>query len=184
MSGFQYRGTESQGDVTGKIKAFHVDSAHSGVLGVGDLVVLTGTADTDGTPEVDTGVTTTANTGVIVGVKPNYAGEALSQTHLSASTAGTVYVNVDPDALYEVDVATTTLVANDVGLNCRAVVTAGTVNGSVFVSNMKADGANTGTTATLPLRIVELREDSAGTLGDAAIVKLNATTSRAGATGI
>ena len=184
MSGFKHIGTESQGDVTGKVKKFAVAAAHAGVLGVGDLVLVTGDADATGVSEVDIGTANTANTGVIVGVEPNFAGEALSQTHLAASTAGNVYVNVDPDALYEVDVSNGPLSVDDVDLNAPAVVTAGTVSGSLFTSNMGVNDTGAATTVTLPLRIVALKEDSAGTLGNKAIVKLNATTSRAGAVGI
>lgn len=179
-----YVGSESQGDITGKSKTFNVAAAHAGVLGPGDLVVITGTASAKGVAQVDIGAASTANTGVVAFVKPNIAGEALSQTHLAASTAGDLIVNMDPDALYEVPVSNGPLVADNVGLNAPAVVTAGTVSDSVFTSNMGVNATGVATTATLPLRIVALKEDSAGVLGNRAIVKLNATTSRAGATGI
>lgn len=179
-----YVGTESQGDITGKSKTFNVAASHAGVLGPGDLVLITGTASATGIAQVDIGTANTANTGVIAFVAPNIAGEALSQTHLAASTAGNVVVNMDPDALYEVPVSNGPLVVANVGLNAPAVVTAGTVSAGVFTSNMGVNATGVATTATLPLRIVELREDADGVLGNRAIVKLNATTSRAGATGI
>lgn len=184
MAGFKYVGTEAQGDVTGKLKRFAVEVGHAGVLGPGDLVLVTGDADADGISEVDVGTANTANTGVIVGVEPSFAGEALSRTHLPASTAGFVLVNVDPDALYEVEVANGPLSVDDVDLNAPAVVTAGTVSGGVFTSNMMVNDTGANTTSTLPLRIVRLLEDDAGVLGNKAIVKLNETTNRLGATGI
>jgi len=181
---FHFIGSESNGAIDGKLKKFSVDAAHSGVLGPGDLVLITGTADAEGVAEVDTGTANTANTGVIMGVAPNYAGESLSITHLPATTAGTVYVNVDPLATYEVPVSNGPLVADNVGLNAPAVVTAGTVSGSVFVSNMGVNATGVNTTATLPLTIVALAEDEDGVLGNRAIVRLNATQSKAGGTGI
>lgn len=184
MAGFSFMKSQSQGETTGKERRFHVDSGHSNVLGPGDLVKLTGTSHTDGYSEVDTGAASSANTGVVTGVQPVFEGEALSRTHLPASTAGYVLVNEDPDAEYEVDVSNGPLVADDVGLNCPAVVTTGTVSGGVFQSNMGANATGKATTSTLPLRIVKLLEDDDGVLGNKAVVKLNETTSRLGATGI
>ena len=184
MAGFKYVGTQAQGDVTGKLKRFAVAAAHAGVLGPGDLVLVTGDANAQGISEVDIGTASTANTGVVMGVEPVFAGESLSITHLPASTAGYLLVNVDPDALYEVDVSNGPLAVADVDLNAPAVVTAGTVSGGIFTSNMGVNDTGAATTATLPLRIVRLLEDDAGVLGNKAIVKLNATTTRAGAAGI
>ena len=194
MAGLKHVGSESQGDITGKSKTFHVLASHSGVLGIGDLVVLTGTSFTDGYAEVDIGTANIGNTGVVTGVRPSFAGEALSYTHLPASTGGYLTVNTDAFALYAVDVAngpfTAVDVANgpfvaaDVGLNCPAVVTAGTVSGSIFVSNMKANFTGRATTATLPLTVVRLLVGSDGVLGSRAMVRVNETNSKLGATGI
>lgn len=181
---FQYQGTESNGSPDGKQKTYAVDATHAGVLGPGDLVLITGNGSATGISEVDIGTASAANTGVISSVRPNIAGEALSQTYLSASTAGNVLVNVDDQALYEVPVTNGPMVVANVGLNCPAVVTAGTVTGSNFVSNMGANATGVATTSTLPLRIVALREDSAGVLGNVALVRVNETTSKLGATGI
>lgn len=184
MAGFKYVGTQSQGDITGKVKKFSVVSGHASRLGIGDLVLVTGDADAFGISEVEIGTASAANTGVIVGVEPNWSAEAFSTTYLAASTAGYVYVNVDPDALYEVSVSNGPLSVDDVELNAPAVVTEGTASGSFYTSNMGVNDTGAATTSTLPLRIVALKEDSAGTLGNKAIVKLNETTSRLGATGI
>lgn len=179
---FEYRGTESNGSVDGKQKTFAVLSS-SGVLGPGDLVIITGDGSATGVSEVDIGLTTN-NTGVIDSVAPTFAGEALSQTHLAASTAGNVLVNVDGGALYDVPVSNGPLVDADVGMNAPAVVTVGTVSGSVFTSNMGVNKTGVATTSTLALRIVGLLEDSSGTLGERALVRLNFTTSSQGAAGI
>ena len=97
---------------------------------------------------------------------------------------GTCTVNVDPNATYEVDVANGPLAITDVGSNCPAVVTAATAVGSLFPSVMTANATGVATTSTLPLHIVALKEDSAGVLGNVAIVRLNETTVALGATGI
>lgn len=184
MAGFKYVGTENQGDVTGMVKSYPVDSGHSGVLGAGDVVRITGTGTAAGQSAVDTGVANTANTGVVTSIVPNFSGEALSQTWLPASTAGTVIVNVDPFALYEADVSNGPLAAADVGLNVPAVVTAGTVSGSLFTSNMGVNATGKAATATLPFRVVALLADEDGVLGNRALVRVNASTSNIGATGI
>lgn len=181
---FNYSGTESNGSIDGKQKLFAVDSGHAGVLGPGDLVLITGDGSATGVSEVDTGTANTANTGVVSSVVPNIAGEALSITHLAASTAGDLLVNVDSFALYDVPVSNGPLVVANVGLNCPAVVTAGTVNGSLFTSNMGANATGVATTSTLPLHIVAMLEDEAGVLGNRALVRINESTSKLGATGI
>jgi hypothetical protein len=184
MSGFKKVGTDSQGDVSGKLKLFNVPSTNGTVVGPGDLVVLNGTASAAGVAQVAIGVASTANTGVVAFVQPQIAGEALSRTHLPASTAGNVLVDCDPHAVYEVAVANGPLAVTAVGQNCPAVVTAGTVNGSVFISNMTANATGTATTATLPLQIVALLRDADGVLGNRALVRINATSVAPGATGI
>lgn len=183
MSGFDYEGTESS-DPSGKLKRYPVNSGHSGVLGPGDLVLITGDGDAFGRTEVDVGTANIANTGVVSYVGITYAGEALSTKHIATQTAGDVFVNVDPGALYDVAVSNGPLTDADVGLNAPAVVTAGTVTNSNFVSNMGINASGVQTTSTLPFRIVERREDSAGVLGNRALVRVNESTSQLGATGI
>lgn len=185
MAGFLLKNTESQGDVTGKVKTFDVPSSNGDNLGIGDVVVITGDADsTTGRQQVAKGVASTANTGIVVGIEPTYAGEALSRTHLPSSTAGKLRVNVDPGALYEVDVTGSNLGAADAGLNVPLDNTAGTVSEGLYTSNMAVDGSSAATTSTLPFRIVQILEDDSGTYGAKAIVRVNESTSQLGATGI
>jgi hypothetical protein len=117
-------------------------------------------------------------------VDPTIAGEALSSTHHVSGTLGTIKVNVDPNAVYEVDVANGPLVITEVGLNAPAVVTEATASGGLFPSVMQVNATGVATTSTLPLHIVGLLEDSAGVLGNVALVRLNATTVAPGATGV
>lgn len=179
---FQYVGTESQGDITGKLKTFV--SASAGVLGPGDAVLITGTATAAGVPTVDVATANSAFTGVIASISPIFSSEALSNTWVPAAGVNNLLVNVDPFALYEADVANGPLAVTDVGLNVPLVATVGTVSGSLFTSNMKVNATGKNTTATLPFRVVRLLEDSDGVLGNRALVRANATTSNIGATGI
>lgn len=184
MAGFKYVGSETGGEINGKVKKFAVLSTHAGVLGPGDVVLITAASNTLGEPTVDVGTADTANTGIVTGVEPSIANEALSQTWLPASTAGYLWVNVDAFALYEADVSNGPLEAADVGLNVPAVVTAGTVDGSLFTSNMGVNATGKAATATLPFRVVQLLEDENGVLGNRALVRVNASASNIGATGI
>ena len=182
--GFKLANTYSQGDVTGKQKTFAVLVATTEVIVPGDLVQLAGTANAEGIADVSIAPTQAACTGVVMSVDPTFAGEALGQTHHASGTLGTIKVNVDPNATYEVDVANGPLAITDVGLNCPAVVTEATASGSLYPSVMKANATGKATTSTFPLHIVALKKDSAGVLGNVAIVRLNETTTSLGATGI
>ena len=182
--GFKLANTDSQGDVTGKQKTFAVLVATTEVIVPGDIVRIAGTANAQGIADVEIAPTSTASTGIVMSIDPAFAGEALSQTHHVSGTLGTLKVNVDPNALYEVDVANGPLLITEVGLNAPAVVTEATASGSLFPSVMKVNRTGVATTSTLPLHIVALKEDSAGVLGNVAIVRLNATTVAPGATGV
>ena len=186
--GFKYVGTDSQGDVTGKLKTFNIDDGLAENITVGDLVRITGTSEiinSKAMANVALGPASTACTGVVTAIVPSFAGESLSLTYHKTSSAGQVVVNVDPNALYRVD-ASATMAITDVGQNCHAIVTAATPapTGVMSASIMKADQGNLATTATFPLQIVALEEDSAGVFGNVAIVRLNETTVAPGATGI
>lgn len=178
----QYVGTLSQGDVTGKEKMYVASS--SGVIGPGDAVRITGTADADGIATVDLGPANTGSTGVVSSILPIFSGESLSTTWAPASTAVKLLVNCDPMALYEADVSNGPLTAVDVGLNVPLVATVGTVSGSLFTSNMGVNATGKATTNTLPFQVVRLLVGSDGVLGSRALVRMNATTSTYGATGV
>ena len=182
--GFKLANTQSQGDVTGKQKTFAVLAATTEVIVPGDLVRIAGTANAQGVADVEIAPTGAACTGVVMSVDPTIAGEALSQTHHVSGSLGTIKVNVDPNATYEVDVANGPLVITEVGLNAPAVVTEATAVGSLFPSVMQVNATGAAVTATLPLHIVELREDADGVLGNVAIVRINESTVALGATGI
>ncbi len=188
MGGFTYARKQGAGGSEGMVQTFAVDAAHATLLAPGDAVVITGDGSVTGVSEVNTGNATTANTGVIVSVAPQIAGENLTETGLPALTAGNVQVQLDPQALYEIE-ADATLVVADVGLNAAVVATTATKVGGLTVSNMVLDksgaGAVPAVTITLPYRIVALLEGiDTGVLGDRALVRPNATTQSDGALGI
>lgn len=183
MAGFQYSRTQAGGGTTGNTEQFAVNASHSTLLAPGDAIVITGTSNSDGIPEVDTGNAATANTGVIESVAVNLAGENLTETGLPASTAGLVNVRVDQGAMFEID-ADATYGAADVGLNTGINVTTATKQGGLTVSNMTADQASSAGTQTLPYRVEELLRDDNDVLGNRIRVRFNATTASDGALGV
>ena len=182
--GFKFVKTQSQGDVTGKNFTYGVAATHATALASGDVIRISGTASTTGVPEADAATAAQSVTGVMAAANPTFAGEALSNASLAAITAGSILANVDPHALYRVDVTNGTLVANNVGLNIDIVATAASTTGGITTSNMSVDAGTEGTTQTLPFRIVAIEEDDAGTLGAVAIVRINNSTLSDGAAGV
>lgn len=183
--GFKLDRTQSQSETTGKVFSYGVDAGHASILAPGDVIRISGTANaTTGNPEADAATATQSVTGILAAVDPRFAGEALSDSALPATTAGTIKVNVDDQALYEVDVSNGPLAVASVGLNADIVATAATATGGVTSSNMTLNATGVATTVTLPFRIVALREDSAGVLGNVAIVRINNSTISAGAIGV
>jgi hypothetical protein len=183
MSGFTVTNKQGSTGSEGNVQTFAVAATHSTLLAPGDAVVLTGTSNVDGVPEVDTAPAATAGTGVIAFVDFILAGENLTETGLPALTAGTVKVDIDPLRTYEVD-SDATLAAVDVGLNIGINATTATKSGGLTISNMNIDDATKAVTQTLPWRIIALLEDDAGVLGNRAMVRPNATTQSDGSAGI
>lgn len=184
MAGFLYANKQGVSGTEGVVQTFAVDVLHSTLLAPGDAVVITGEGSVLGVSEVDTGNATTANTGVITSVSPQIAGENLTETGLPALTAGNVQVQLDPQALYEIE-ADATVAAASVGLNVGINVTTATKQGGLTVSNMTVDTATALATQTLPYRIVALLPGvDTGVLGDRVLVRPNATTQSDGAAGV
>jgi len=184
MAGFEYARKQGTGGTEGMVQTFAVSAAHTTLLAPGDAVVITGDGSVLGVSEVNTGNATTANTGVIISVDFQLAGENLTETGLPALTAGTVKVELDPQALYEIETDATLVVAN-VGLNIGINTTVATKTGGLTISNMTADSATAAVTITLPYRIVALLEgNTSGVLGDRILARPNATTQSDGALGI
>ncbi len=185
MAGFGLSRTHSQGDVTGKQFTYNIPASDAVRYSPGDVVVITGDADPDGVPQVAAAAASTGGvTGVIFSVDPTFEGEALSNTGRTPSVNSFVKVNVDPFALYEVDVANGPLVTANVGLNAPIVPDPATLSGGLTVSNMTLNATGVATTNTLPFRIVQLLEDDNQVLGNRALVRVNNSTLNTGTTGI
>lgn len=184
MPGFFYRGTGFEGP-QGKIERLDVAATHATRLAIGDLVRITGDANpVTGVAYVDAPTAGQAISGVVSGIVPNFLTENLTDTGLAASTLGSVFVQMDPRAEYEVDVVNGPLVVASVGLNATYVPTAATNTAGYTQSNMVLNATGVATTATLPLRIVKLLAGADGVLGSRALVRINESTMIAGATGV
>ena len=167
-----------------RTRTFAVPASHASLISVGDAVLETGTADALGNAQVDVATAGSLLTGIVVGIRPDFANEAFSDSKILASTAGIVFVNVDPRAEFEVDVVNGPLLLADVGLNANLVATAATTTGGLTTSNMTLNATGKATTATLQFRILSLLAGTDGVLGSRAKVRLNAHTSIAGAAGV
>lgn len=143
----------------GKVRTFKVSSAHATLLAIGDLVAITGVADTvTGYPYVDAATATNLITGVITGFALDNARVAdLDLKGLPALTAGTVQVMTDTDILMYAEISNGSIAATDVGANADIVATAATSSGNLVNSNMTINAAAF-TAATAQVRIVALTE--------------------------
>lgn len=186
MSGFEYKGSDQSDDI--KIRTYSRPATQATIIGIGDPVIINGTADADGTPQA-IGLAADTNskiTGIVVGVAPSYSSEDFSTIGLAASTQGDLLVCDDPRALFEIE-ASATLAITQVGMNAAIKYSATTQSGNIVTVNSTLDNTTNApaTTATFPLQIVKLLEGkTTGTLGDRALVRLNETTVTGGGTGV
>ena len=175
----------------GATRQLVIASGYNTSIFYGDVVKLAST----GTIQKDTGTTTATPVGVFLGCSyVNSQGQTIFAQYFPANTAAptgttiTAYVSDDPDQLYKaVLVAGTT--ADDatsgllpaylgrtvIGGNAQLVQNAGsTVTGDSKVGIYTAAGATT--TATLPIRIIDVVPDTANSSGNFVelIVKWNA----------
>lgn len=185
MGGFNLDLSQSSGDHNGQLETYSVDAGHSTLLAIGDVVRKTGTADTEGVAGVDAITQGQSITGIVAGFKPQFAGENLTATGLAIGLGNEVFCHIDPNLNFIVDVTGTPLVADDVGLNIDADVTAATQSGLLVTSNMAVDSSTKLSTVTLQFNIVGLVPNSAGVIdGTKARVRINNSTLRAGTVGI
>jgi hypothetical protein len=151
----------------GQSNLYFVPASDSTVIMVGDAVKLTGDARTaSGAPTVTrVSAATDIPVGIVVGIAFTGVGDLTNMPPVNdlntpvyrrASTDRYLLVADDPNLIYEVQyagtsVAAATITAN-VMLNGQFTLTAGnTASGS---SGMQLDSAGLATTATLPLKIV------------------------------
>ena len=172
--------TQGASGYCGKVSTYDVAVGHASLLAQGDFVVITGTATAaTGVAQADAAAAGGLITGTIVGFTPNYSN--LEQKGLPAATAGSVLVQVDPDALYEIEISNQALAITDVGSNADIDPTEATASGNLVSSNMAIDGSTVaGAGATAQLRIVGLVPPTDGTalgaIGNLALVRINEST--------
>jgi len=116
---------------------------------INDIVKLAGSADADGIAtcaQVEAGDTPC---GIIVAMEPIHG--TLETKHRAASTARYVWVNTDPNVLFEIQSDANGVGIAGIGQNADVVVAAGsTLSG---ISGMELDGSTLAGTATLVIAI-------------------------------
>jgi hypothetical protein len=138
----------------GAVRAFSVAAGDGTAIYIGDPVKGAGTSQfINGQTYSDVVQAATGDvlTGVVVGVEPV---TSTSTIYRVASTQRIVYVNVDPDALFEIQQGTggTALNANDIGLNANFAVSAGSA--TTGLSGVTLNNVGEATTNTLDLKII------------------------------
>lgn len=141
------------GPWNGRVNLYHVHAQNATIIGIGDLVVLTGTADnTTGVANVEQMAASEVPVGVVIGVQYENASN-LERQHVAATTETYVLVADDPNIIMEVqeDAVTSTIAVAQVGQNFNIIVAAAsTVTG---LSGMEVDSESGDTVNTLPLRL-------------------------------
>lgn len=167
INGFRPVKTISGAPYSGKANLYFMASGDSTVVMVGDAVKIAGDARAaSGAPTVTRCGATDIPVGVVVGILFSGVGNEVTNVpavsdlntpvYRRASTDRYVLVADDPQLVYEVQyagtsVAAATITAN-VGLNGQFTTTAG--NTASGASGMQLDSTGLATTSTLPLKIV------------------------------
>ena len=79
MSGFEFSNKQGSSETAGMLQTYAVDATHTTLLAPGDVIVITGSSNTDGVSLVDTGNAITANTGIVASVDFQLEGENLTE---------------------------------------------------------------------------------------------------------
>ena len=162
----------------GQARLYSIIATYATALYIGDPVISSGTADTNGIAGINIGAATGALRGVIVGLYDSLQATAPvggvsvggigndSIVYRPAAHANVWYASVvdDPNVLFELqeESVASQLAADQVGLNQISVSGAG----NNFVSGWQLAGTTSGTaatTATLQLRLMGLAQRPAGT---------------------
>lgn len=170
-NGLRAVGTLGSAGYVGRVQAYQTSTSDTQAICVGDPVVR-GTALTNGLPTATRLTTggTSAILGVVVGVAPNPAD--LSATFRKASSNTQVFVDTDPNTIYEVadssatqtTYLTTTTVTTALQQGYNYLLTMSTVdtttgNGKVVL------GTTVGTTTTMHVRVLGLSPKVGNELG-------------------
>ena len=163
ISGFRPVKHTNGSPYNGQANIYQVQSA-SANMGVGDLVVTSGTASASGIPSVQlVAAGSTAAIGVIVGIvnaKLDPVTGAMSAGSISLDTpqfiasGGSAFVLVadSPDIVFEAEASNGTPALVDIGLNASHAN--GTFNASTGTSGASVDMGTKATTAALTLKIL------------------------------
>ena len=166
---------------SGATRQMEIASGYATSIFYGDLVKRV----SDGTIEKDVGTATATPCGVFLGVSFTNAstGQIQQQQYYPASTAiksGTKIFAVvadDPDTLFQVAVVSGTTVITGVGISAIGNNTTLVQNAGVATTgnSQVAVTATTATTATLPIRIIDVVRDTATAADNfpEVIVKIN-----------
>tara|TARA_R100001015_G_C4620018_1_gene176881 strand:+ start:245 stop:826 length:582 start_codon:yes stop_codon:yes gene_type:complete len=166
----------ASGSFTGKVRHYGIASGYGTAIFYGDFVKLVAA----GTVEKDTGTTSLTPVGIFLGVSytdPNTSQKTFSQ-YFPASTAADdiqAYVLDDPNVLFEMQADGSAAVTN-IGNNVAVVQTAGSTSIGTSKNAIDISTAAT-TTATLPVRIVDISPKSDNSSGDSytdLVAKFNA----------
>ena len=158
MAGFQLSKTQGASGYTGKVQTFAFLAADANLMAIGDAVIVSGTASAEGVASITraNGGAGTAITGVIAGFDPDLSNLELKGR--TASTARLAKIEVDPNAIYELEIGSI-LAITDVSANFLLTPTGPTTTGSLVRSAMVSGAAS----ATGPLRLIGLVEPTDGT---------------------
>lgn len=153
VNGFRPVGHLNGSPWNGVVNKYAVSAGYNTSLFQGDLVVLNGSADADGIPQIHQAAANGVCVGVIVAFEPNP--DNLAQLYRPGSTARYAYVADSPDLVMEAqeDAVGGAISLADIGLNVNFVV--GTGSTTTGQSGMQIDSNTANTTNTLPLRLMK-----------------------------
>jgi len=166
----------------GQARLYSIAASYGTALAIGDPVISSGTADTNGVPGIAIANTTGAVRGVIVGLG-KYEGLIANPSNLDliyrpASDAAVWYAMVadDPNLIFEVQEESngTQIAATEIGLN--TIMKSGTNNGYISGWMLPSASAQTpATTATLNIRLLGLVRRTGNAFGAYAkhLIKFN-----------
>jgi len=153
-------------EFNGQVNKYYIGTGEAALF-VGDMVILSGTADTNGLPGISRVAAGTGNP--ILGAIVDFQADRENQgkTNHPASTAGYAYVSDAPDVIYEAQA--TTIAVTDVGQNAPITATAGST--STGTSAEEVNGAGyVGTTEQV--RVLRVKQTSDNEVGANAVVEV------------
>lgn len=176
---------------SGQARLYSIAAAYTTKLAIGDPVISSGTANSNGVPGIVRAADTGAIRGVIVGLGTQeglIANPANLDTTIrpaaAQSTDWFAMVVDDPNVIFEVQEGGTPMTAVDVGLNTNLTIT----DANNYISQVVLDNADKAAGATLQVKLLGLARYPAGanSFGQYAkwLVKINNHELAAGTAGL